>query len=305
MNSQSMKEYRKSKSVGLIALLLIYSAATAIGIFVFLALPHLELYVRVLLADIISTVFVYLFGVILRTASVYDPYWSVQPPVIIWGLMIFCRRFDAVCISIGIAAILWSIRLTVNFAIGFSGLGYEDWRYRDLRKKAGKFFQPVNLFGICLFPTLIVYLGCLPFLFLITSSAAPSFLAIPGIFIMLGGTVLELVADIQLKHYVKQRTSRFEILRSGLFRYARHPNYLGEILFWVGMAVSCLYAYPKNPWMYVGGSAIFLMFRFISVPMAENHQKAYKEGYGDYLNSTHIFIPLPRLRQHKNDKRPS
>ncbi|MCI1245035.1 MAG: DUF1295 domain-containing protein [Bacilli bacterium] len=300
-----MKINRKNKFVGLLALLLVYLAAIAIGVFVFLALPRLEVYARVLLADIASTVFVYLFGVVLRSASVYDPYWSVQPPLIVWGLMAFCHRFDPVCVTIAIATALWSIRLTANFAIGFSGLGYEDWRYRDLREKTGRLFQLVNLLGICLFPTLIVYLGCLPFLFLVTSSVASSFLALPGVFVMLGGTALELVADAQLKRFAKRRSSRSMILKSGLFRYARHPNYLGEILFWVGMAASCLYACPANPWMYVGAAAIFLMFRFISVPMAENHQKTYKDDYGDYLGATHVFVPLPRLTRHKSEKRPS
>ena len=50
----------------------------------------------------------------------------------------------------------------MNFILGFHSLKYVDWRYKMLKEKTGKFYQVVNLLGICMFPTLVVYAATLP-----------------------------------------------------------------------------------------------------------------------------------------------
>lgn len=53
-----------------------------------------------------------------------------------------------------------------------------------------------------------------------------------GAMIVLVGFLLELFADIQMQTFRKARKSKDEIIRIGLWKHARHPNYLGEILVW-------------------------------------------------------------------------
>ena len=66
--------------IGLSALLIIYATAFVAGIFLFTLFERLGVneYIAILLADVIATVIVWASGVILRTASAYDPYWSLQ-----------------------------------------------------------------------------------------------------------------------------------------------------------------------------------------------------------------------------------
>ena len=61
---------------------LVYLAAAAVGILTFRALPF-GLALSLLIADVVATALVFLFSLLFRNASVYDPYWSVQPPVIL------------------------------------------------------------------------------------------------------------------------------------------------------------------------------------------------------------------------------
>ena len=64
----------------------IYLLAAAGGILLYLALPF-SAWLSLLIADAAATVFVFLFSLLLGNASVYDPYWSVQPMVILLGYL--------------------------------------------------------------------------------------------------------------------------------------------------------------------------------------------------------------------------
>ena len=123
-----------------------------------LPLPFLIL---ILFADIIGTLVIFIASMMFKNASLYDPYWSVAPMIIICFYV-----FDAGIISLrGIVLLilvtLWSVRLTFNWWRQWKGLSHEDWRYRDLRSKTGKKFWVVNLLGIQIMPTILVYLGSL------------------------------------------------------------------------------------------------------------------------------------------------
>ena len=60
--------------------------------------------------------------------------------------------------------------LTFNWIRGWKGLEQEDWRYVDLKKRTGKFYELVNFSGIHMFPTLIVFACCLPFKFIVENT---------------------------------------------------------------------------------------------------------------------------------------
>ena len=67
---------------------LCYIAAAILGLWVFNALPT-QLWLELLVADLAAIVFIWMASLVLDNASVYDPYWSVQPPIILG-----CTPFD-------------------------------------------------------------------------------------------------------------------------------------------------------------------------------------------------------------------
>lgn len=288
----------KKKAVGLIILLFIYLFAIAIGgLLFFLLKDYMHFFLAILVADVTATIFVWATGLIVKTPSVYDPYWSLQTFFIYLGLLIYFNNWNLFTVIPLVAIFLYSARLTANFIIGFHDLSYVDWRYKMLREKSGKFFQFVNLFGICMFPTLVVYAASLPlFMYASLPIEALSYLDFIGSGIILLGTLLELISDIQMKKFIKIRESRNDVINVGLWRFSRHPNYLGEIIIWFGVAF-ILIIHNYMFFYLIGGAIInLLMFLFISIPMEEKHMLEYKPNMVDYQKRTSMLLILPRRK---------
>ncbi len=284
-----------SKTKGLLILLFAYIAAFAAGFGVYQILDgSINIYLNLFIADAVATAVTWLFGVIVKSASVYDPYWSVQTPAIMLSLMIGMQHFSLGAILFLVFVLFWAVRLTGNFIRGFHDISYIDWRYRMLREKTGPFFQLVNLCGICMFPTVVVYLASLPALAYIINGSDFSAWNLIGLSVMCCGTMLELISDRQMKSFIKNRKDRSEIIRTGLWKYSRHPNYLGEILFWYGVALVFILPDLSN-YMYLGGALLnHLMFLFISVPMAEKNMAKYKSDFAQYKKEVRMFLPIRR-----------
>ena len=104
-------------------------------------------------------------------------------------------------------------------------------------------------------PTAIVFLGCLPLWLALAAGARPlGALDALGAALALGGTALEFFADNQLRRFRLASPPPGPILESGLWAWSRHPNYLGEILFWLGLAVFGLAAAGFVWWAWLGAA---------------------------------------------------
>ena len=293
-----MENMKNNKVFGLFALLAIYLVATTLGILTFYLLhPYMHFLLAILIADVVSTIIVWASGLIVGTPSVYDPYWSLQTIIIYIPLLAYFNNWNIFTIVPLIVMFLYSVRLTVNFIKGFHGLGYVDWRYNMLKEKSGKLFQLVNLFGICMFPTLVVYLASVP-LFVYASLDVDSFsyLDLIGSVIILVGIYFELIADLQMKAFIKIRKSREDVIDIGMWKYSRHPNYLGEILIWFGVSfILIIHNYQMAYWI-VGAIVNLLMFLFISIPMEEKHMLEYKPNLKEYIKTTSCLLLLPKKK---------
>ena len=148
---------------------------------------------------------------------------AIQTLVIYLGLLIKYNNWNVGTILLLVVIAVYSIRLTTNFVIGFDSLSYVDWRYKKLQEKSGKLYPVVNLLGICMFPTLVVYSCSLPVI-VYASIGAFTYFDIIGLSIVLFGVLLEFVSDIQMKRFIKTRTSKGEVINIGLWKYSRHPN---------------------------------------------------------------------------------
>ena len=158
------KSYSKLFSVTTVMLIYLLSFWAVYFIFPFINYP--EDVVRVLIADVIATGIVFAFSVLFNNSSIYDPYWSVAPPIIVVHLMLLFPEgnYARQMIILGLVS-FWGIRLTLNWIRGWPGLKHQDWRYTHISKKTGKLYWPVSFLGIHLMPTLFVFMGCLFILF--------------------------------------------------------------------------------------------------------------------------------------------
>lgn len=278
---------KNNRIVSFILLALVYAIAIAGGILLYQRLP-LPYPLSLFIADAFATILVFIFSLAFENASVYDPYWSVQPIVI---LLAFCFMVNFKLNLLGIlllsAVSYWGIRLTANWAYTFRNLNAQDWRYTLLHEKTGKFYPIINFIGIHMVPTIVVYLCTLPAAIAIYEQAL--FRPICGITILLSfiAPTIQLIADIQMQKFRKSGTGGF--IRKGLWKKARHPNYFGEILMWWGIGITCVCAMPQQWYLLAGALANTILFFSVSIPMAEKRQSA-KPGFDEYKKQTRILI---------------
>lgn len=284
-----METFKKSPVASFLAVTVVYILAAIGGIWLYTILPF-DWWLSLLVADAAATVFVFLFSLIFRNASVYDPYWSVQPIVILyafaWGQPLNLQR-----VLLLVAVTLWGIRLTANWAYTFGNLTHQDWRYTMLKEKTGIFYPVINFVGIHMVPTLVVY-GCtLPAVYAFLHNGSSNITAILFFCLSLGAMTLQGTADIQMHRFRKKRTAPF--IRTGLWKYSRHPNYLGEILMWWGVGLSAFCAFPNELWLLAGAAANTLLFLCVSIPMADGRQSR-KPGFAEYKKQTRMLLPIQK-----------
>lgn len=287
----------KSKSFGLGLVAFVYISAIIMSYWLYLLIDFTTPVWELLIIDLSATLYVYLWSCIWRNASLYDPYWSVAP--LLLGLFWLDQSYSSISqIPIKIwfiygIIVLWGIRLTWNWMRWFTGLDYEDWRYRAFREKTGKWFFLVNLFAIQVFPTVIVFLGSLSMSYSLSTinSSNITIFDIVGFIVAFGAILIESMADRQLHVFVKGRTDRNQIMNKGLWGRSRHPNYLGEVSFWWGLYFFSLGADISSWWVLIGPIAITVLFLTYSIPAMDKYQLSKKEQYKIYMSHTPAFIP--------------
>ena len=282
---ENRKEIGRAPSFAILALVYLLAAAVGVGMYVGLPLPF---WAALLIADVAATVFTFAFSLIFNNASVYDPYWSVQPIVIVIAYACFSSLALSAILPL-IAVMIWGVRLTANWAYTFHGLGHQDWRYTMLKEKTGKLYIFVNFLGIHLVPTLVVY-GCtLPVVYTILEAPAWNAGSIVFFAVSLLAVALQGTADIQMHAFRKKKTGGF--MRSGVWKYSRHPNYLGEILMWWGIALAAVCVMPEHWWLLAGALANTALFLGVSIPLADGRQSR-KEGFAAYKKNTRMLLPI-------------
>ena len=280
---------RKNRAFALTIVTISYLLAVTVGVVSYHYLPF-TFWINLLLADILATVVIFIFSVAFQNASFYDPYWSVQPIVI---LIAFACRYSLVGVRIFpfIATMVWGIRLTANWVYTFKDLNWQDWRYTMLKEKTGIFYPVINFVGIHLVPTLVVY-GCvLPAVFTFVYGGEVNVGSVLFFLLSLLAVLLQGTADMQMHRFKKRGQKGF--IRDGLWKYSRHPNYLGELLMWWGVGLAAVCIMPHRWYLLAGAVANTLLFFFVSIPMADKKQSR-KEGFAEYKKETRMLLPIKK-----------
>lgn len=285
----------KSKILSSIIIFIIYLLAFISAYLIFPRLNFPESMINVLIADVVATIVVFAFSIIFSNSSVYDPYWSVAPPFIVIYLMIIFPEGNSVRQFIILVLVLfWSLRLTINWLRGWQGFQHQDWRYTNIAEKTGMFYWPVSFLGIHLMPTIFVFLGCLPLWFSLSSAEPLNLFDFVAILFTFSAIMVEWIADEQLIKFRKSG-SQESFMQSGLWAISRHPNYLGEISFWVGMFLFLVSATNMKSttgyWTGVGFISMIILFKFISIPIMEKRNITRKAGYKEYIKKVPALVP--------------
>jgi len=275
--------------MGFVILSVIYLTAALMGWMAFLMFSSASLLWRLFFADVAATLLVWLAGVVLKNSSVYDPYWSVAPIVMIPAAALFLDKINWGTVLLIAVVLFWGIRLTLNWAYTFKSLKVQDWRYTQYKRENPRLWGILNLFGINLFPTVIVFLVMIPaFLFIRYFETWNVWIVLCAL-LCVSAVILQLVSDMQMHRFRKSNPGK--VNQKGLWKWSRHPNYLGEILMWWGVYLMTLSVDPGYWMAGVGALANTLMFLFVSIPLMENRQLQNKPEYREYQTDTGVLLP--------------
>lgn len=232
----------------------------------------------------------YLLSRISKDNSIVDVFWGIG--FVIVSSVVFSQQvtFTLADVILYGCVSIWGLRLTTYIWLRRLGKP-EDFRYAQWRKDWGKTEPWRSFLQIYMLQGFILLVMSIPIILAIATSTAevtenPSWI---GIFLFALGFSVEVIADYQKNRFKKKYPNG--IMKTGLWKMSRHPNYFGEVILWWGIAFLS--------WNAGGGltsflSAIIITFliRFVSgVPMLEK-AKLGNEDYEKYKTETPIFVPF-------------
>lgn len=259
-------------------------AASAIGIH----RPFLALVV----AYATSVAVLYVPSQVVGNGSTFDAWWSVVPPsVAVWFAFAAPSGNGTRAVLLVTCAVLWGVRLTSNWAIGWTGLAHEDWRYRKLYADTPLPRWATSLLTVHVAPAVFVTLGSLPMVpALVTGTHRTWVLDALATVVALTGVGLEQFADLDLRRFNRTKKPG-DVLDQGLWSRSRHPNYLGEMMWWIGLWLFGIAADLGAWWTFVGPLTMIVMFMAASIPLAEARSAERRPGWVDYASRTPKLLP--------------
>lgn len=288
-----MKNKLYTKSGSLLLVFVVYTIAFITAAVFFFSFRDAGVLWATLIADVAATIVVWGVGLIFKNASLYDPYWSIVPVLVIpFWVIIKNTAAGAADILLIIAIVIWGIRLTMNWVIGWNGLGHQDWRYTMLKEKNPDIWFITNLGGINMMPTLLVFMGMIPAYYIINGVQTINVFGIIGFSICISATAVQFISDRQMMKFRNDKNNEGKCIETGLWRYTRHPNYLGEVSLWWGIWIMQIGASRANWATAIGPVFITLLFVFISIPMMEKHVSSKRPEYLDYKKRVPMLIPI-------------
>ncbi len=240
---------------------------------------------------------IWLIHVRLEDAGIVDYYWGPGYAVIGWLGLYLSGAHDPLKIVFLAAVTVWAVRLAAHLIARHAKMQGEDPRYRKMRENGGDDWWWKSLFKVFILQALILWVTAAPVHSVI---AAPdgmtlSVFGLIGLALFLAGFAVEWIADAQLAHHRAKASSKGEVLSTGLWAWCRHPNYLGEIIVWTGLAIVAI-DLSGSLLPIIAPVLIALIIRFVSLPLTEQHLQRTRPEYAAYAARVPALMPSPPRR---------
>jgi steroid 5-alpha reductase family enzyme len=234
----------------------------------------------------------FLIGQYKKNNAVVDIAWGLGFVLVAWFTFML-SSMTIINYVITIIVSLWGLRLGY-YLFKRNWNKAEDYRYVEMRKSWLKYPLLQAYLKVYMLQMLLMYIISLSIIFINNSNSNLGLLAYLGIFVWIIGYFFEVVGDYQLKKFVSNPLNKGHIMKTGLWKYTRHPNYFGEAVMWWGIYLLALNA---------GGyltiiSPLLINFLLVFVSGVPLLEKKYKDNieFQEYAKVTSIFIPMPPKR---------
>jgi steroid 5-alpha reductase family enzyme len=228
-----------------------------------------------------------------QTEHWYDLTGSLTYLTVIIGTLLLAGRFDARSLLLAVLVSIWAVRLGSYLFRRIQKAGV-DTRFDDIKPSFTRFLMAWTLQGLWVFLTLAAALAAM------TAASMPplGLLGWLGAAVWLFGFGIEAVADAQKQAFRADPANKGRFIHAGLWTWSRHPNYFGEIVLWVGIALIALPA--LSGWQYltlISPLFVYLLLTRVSgIPMLESRADerwGHEEAYQAYKARTPVLFPRP------------
>lgn len=198
---------------------------------------------------------------------------------------------DARSFLVAALVIIWAIRLGSFLYLRVHRAG-RDGRFDQLKPHFWRFLNVWTIQALW-----VTFTAAAATVVLTTANPKElGWLAVVGFILWVIGFVIETVADTQKSQFRADSANKDQFIQSGLWRYSRHPNYLGEIILWIGIAVIALPVLQGWQWLVLISPlfVILLLTRVSGIPILESRADAKwggQEEYEAYKARTPVLLP--------------
>lgn len=221
---------------------------------------------------------------------------------IVWGMIFILAvvtallttgRISGRVIIVSALVFIWGGRLAFRIMSRNLKKKSEDFRYREWREEWGEHFLLRSFFQVFMLQGFLALVVVSPVLVIIASDNPPvNYLDCLGVLVWMVGFFFESVGDYQLDRFKSDPDNKGKVMKSGLWRYSRHPNYFGEVTMWWGIYLISL-SVPYGYLAIIGPLTItFLILKVSGIPMLEKKYRNNPE-FQEYARRTSAFLPLP------------
>lgn len=183
--------------------------------------------------------------------------------------------------------IIWSLRLGTFLFIRIKKAG-EDKRFREIKKSFSWFLMAFTVSGmwvsIC---TICALTG-------ISNGIELTMVTYIGIIIFIVGFTVEIISDNQKTNFRKIEGNKDKFITTGLWKYSRHPNYLGEIILWTGVTIISYSSLEVNQ-LFTLISPIFTYLLLVHVSGINFLEKSGEKKWGHLNDYKEYQRKTPRL----------
>ena len=227
---------------------------------------------------------------LLQTEKFYDLTGSITYLALVLFAVFSSSSFDNTSLIVCGCISVWAIRLGSFLFLRIKKDG-EDKRFRSIKPNLTRFFMTWTLQGMWVTMCLL----CVTTALSSESGVKEGVGFYLGLIIFVIGFTLEVVADNQKTRFRKRPENKNMFISSGLWGKTRHPNYLGELILWIGVTVMSIESLQGMQYItLISPLFVYVLLMYISgVRMLEasGHKKwGSLPEYKEYLNNTPQFF---------------
>lgn len=224
-----------------------------------------------------------------QTEHFYDLVGSLTYMLVTGFALVASRPNDTRSAILGLLIFIWASRLG-SFLFRRVRIAGSDPRFDEIKPSASRFLVAWTLQGLWVFLTLCGALAAI-------TTRAPSPLGLLdalGVGVWAIGFAIEVAADRQKSRWRADNPGQF--VHEGLWAWSRHPNYFGEIVLWVGVALMAASTLRGWPWVTMVSPVFvfFLLTRVSGIPLLEkraDQRWGDDERYRAYKSRTPVLVP--------------